>query len=540
MPFNQQLDQVVQAQIAENRKKIKSIIKTVILCGQNNIPLRGKRDDSPDNELLQGNFQSLLEFRMDSGDEILKKHFETAPRNATYRSKTIQNQIINTVGNHIISKIAREVNESKMFSVMADESADISNKENLALVIRFIDSEQNVREEFVGLRECGEDLSGESIKNVIITSINDMGLSMDCCRGQAYDGAGSMAGKYVGASTLIQNQFNKAIYIHCMNHRLNLCVANTCSLQLVKNMMSTVRKLSEFFDNSPKRQHRLSSKVPELLPRANHTTLVNVCRTRWIERIDGLDRIAELLLPVCETLEDIKLNRGDRGIAGEGKWNRQSQDDAANLFNAINFQFIVTLVIVKYILNLTRPATVKLQSKEMDLLSTEQEISSLRKALENMQANIDHHHQTLYQEAVSLAADVGIEPSQPRIVQRQIHRSNCPASTPLDYYRINLTRVFLDHSLSQLQSRFPPQAYTCYKGFSIVPALMLRKVATWKTDVQAFTDVYMQDIPNPAGLSAELFLWERLWTEKRERSEDIPDKIATTLKIVHCESFPKY
>ena len=46
----------------------KSIVKTVIFCGQNNIPLRGKRDDNPDDSNLQGNFQALLDLCIDSGD----------------------------------------------------------------------------------------------------------------------------------------------------------------------------------------------------------------------------------------------------------------------------------------------------------------------------------------------------------------------------------------------------------------------------------------------------------------------------------------
>ena len=118
-------------------------------------------------------------------------------------------------------------------------------------------------------------------------------------------------------------------------------------------------------------------------------------------------------------------------------------------------------MIVKYILNLTRPAMVKLQSEEMDLLNAEQDV----------QTNLDQKHRELYDEAVQLAAEVDIEPSRPRIVQRQINRPNAagPGTSPIDYYRINLTRVFLDHVLEQLRSRFPPQAYTCYKGFSIVP-----------------------------------------------------------------------
>ena len=240
------------------------------------------------------------------------------------------------------------------------------------------------------------------------------------------------------------------------------------------------------------------------------------------------------------TLEDIKFNRDENGVPGAGKWNAQSRDDAETLSNSVNFQFIITLVIVKYILNLTRPATVELQSEEMDLLNAEQEISSLWRALENVQTNLDQKHRELYDEAEQLAAEVDIEPSRPRIVQRQINRPNAagPGTSPIDYYRINLTRVFLDHVLEQLRSRFPPQAYTCYKGFSIVPLVLLNNLDTWKTDIQVFTNLYSQDLPNPAGLSAELYLWERLWIEKKGKAKDIPDKITTVLKIAHRESFP--
>ena len=126
----------------------------------------------------------------------------------------------------------------------------------------------------------GEETTGEAIKDLILKSINDLGLNMDDCRGQSHDGAGNMAGRYVGASTLIQRQFQKVVYVHCMNHRLNLCVADTCSLAVVRNMMGTVRKLSDFFYNLPKRQHHLVERIKELLPTSNHRILIDICRTR--------------------------------------------------------------------------------------------------------------------------------------------------------------------------------------------------------------------------------------------------------------------
>ena len=68
-----------------------------------------------------------------------------------------------------------------------------------------------------------------------------------------------------------------------------------------------------------------------------------------------------------------------KGVIGAGNWNSASRDDAQALTNTVTFECIVTLVIVKYILGLTRPATVKLQKEEMDILAAEQEISTVKR-----------------------------------------------------------------------------------------------------------------------------------------------------------------
>nr|XP_058957123.1 52 kDa repressor of the inhibitor of the protein kinase-like [Pocillopora verrucosa] len=230
VPIDQQLNNIVQQQIARNREILKSLFKTIIFCGKNNIPLRGRRDDDPTNAALTGNFQALLEFRVDSGDQTLQQHLDTAPRNATYISKTIQNEMIATVGAHILNDLSQEIRNSKYFSVMADEAADISNKENVSVVIRFLDTTKTIREEFIEYYICEEGLTGEAIKDIITAAVANLGLTMEDCRGQCYDGAGNMAGRLNGASSLISAEHEKAIYVHCMNHRLNLCIADTCQL----------------------------------------------------------------------------------------------------------------------------------------------------------------------------------------------------------------------------------------------------------------------------------------------------------------------
>ena len=304
--------------------------------------------------------------------------------------------------------------------------------------------------------------------------------------------------------------------------------------------MTVVRKLSEFFSNSPKRQQCLLSKIKELLPDNNHYVLIDVCRTRWISRIDGMDRIVELLEPVVSLLEDVTMNRDitvNVDGATIGNWNISSRNDAQSLLNAINFSFIVSIVIVSYILRLTKPLTVKLQRKEIDLLKAKDEIALLKSELTEMQTNIDLKHHELYMEAVNLANKVSLEPSMPRIVQRQAHRANAAATTPEQYYKINLTRVFLDHCLQQLNSRFQDEINLCNKGLSIIPSVLLEHSLVWKQNVKDFCHHYRQDIPNIVGLDAELQLWERMWQVQQVEGANIPDRISNTLEVIDQEAF---
>ena len=85
-PIDHQLVSAVAQQVQQNRELLKSIIKTVIFCGKQNVALRGHRDDrkhlqQPGNH---GNFHALLNFRIESGDKNLQKHLDNAPLNARY------------------------------------------------------------------------------------------------------------------------------------------------------------------------------------------------------------------------------------------------------------------------------------------------------------------------------------------------------------------------------------------------------------------------------------------------------------------------
>ena len=69
------------------------------------------------------------------------------------------------------------------------------------------------------------------IPDKITTTLRSYGLDLTKLRGQAYDGAGNMAGSVRGTAALITAQYPLALYRHCESHRLNLAVVK--SLQVV-------------------------------------------------------------------------------------------------------------------------------------------------------------------------------------------------------------------------------------------------------------------------------------------------------------------
>jgi hypothetical protein len=125
------LDKHLQKEIAENRARIKPIIQTILLCGRQNIPLRGHRDDGDvlnddDCSSKEGNFRALLRYRIESGDTALKCHLEKCNKNASYVSKTTQNQLISIIGNLILKQVIEEVKSARFYTILLDETGNSS------------------------------------------------------------------------------------------------------------------------------------------------------------------------------------------------------------------------------------------------------------------------------------------------------------------------------------------------------------------------------------------------------------------------------
>jgi hypothetical protein len=79
-----------------------------------------------------------LWFSVEAGDTVLGEHLQNSVSNATYISNTTQNQLIEACGTLVREVILKRIKEAKSFSVVYDETTDISTISQLSVVITFV------------------------------------------------------------------------------------------------------------------------------------------------------------------------------------------------------------------------------------------------------------------------------------------------------------------------------------------------------------------------------------------------------------------
>ena len=103
-----------------------------------------------------------------------------------------ENEIIAIMANHFIRDLVKEI-RGDFFSIICDEYTGISNKEQLAICIRWVDKELEAHEDFLEFYKV-PDIDAETIVSAIKDVLLKLQLSIVNCRGQRYDGASNMMG----------------------------------------------------------------------------------------------------------------------------------------------------------------------------------------------------------------------------------------------------------------------------------------------------------------------------------------------------------
>ena len=82
----------------------------------------------------------------------------------------------------------------------------------------------------------------------------------------------------------------------CLHHCPTMARFDTSYLDIdildersIRNMIGVVNRVSVFFAAHPKRQRKLEETIDQAQSGSAAKKLKDLCRTRWVERIDALD-----------------------------------------------------------------------------------------------------------------------------------------------------------------------------------------------------------------------------------------------------------
>lgn len=192
-----------------------------------------------------------MKFLAEHNEVVRAVALKNAPENLKLTSPAIQKDICNAIAVETTNAIIIELGDA-LFSILLDESRDVSMKEQMAVALRYIDKRGNVIERFLGIQHVTS-TSALSLKNAIEDLFSTHDLSISRLRGKGYDGASNMRGEFNGLKTLILNE-NGSAYYHCFGHLLQLTLVAVAKNHIhISNLFTLISNIVNVVGASCKR-----------------------------------------------------------------------------------------------------------------------------------------------------------------------------------------------------------------------------------------------------------------------------------------------
>ncbi|CAF4657931.1 unnamed protein product [Rotaria socialis] len=425
------INQQHSKQATENRVYLRELIRTAHFLTRQGVSFRGHRENVGSKN--RGNFLELLELRSNDNEIIKKKKEEIQ-----FTDYKIQNELIDLMSKQVLNRILREIQQAKYFSIMIDETTDISKLEQVSLVVRYTDDQFKVHERFMGFARTTE-MTGEALFNLLLEWLKKLNLDVKNIVAQLYDGASAMRGEYKGVPARLKQIAPCGIYIHCNGHILNLCLVDVSTrVSSIRNNFGIVSSLYNLIENSAKR-HAIFEEIQEEAG-LQSLTIKQMSDTRWTCRWDCLKVVLIRYPQIISTLQLI-----------------EAPESHLLLHSMESFDFVFHLFIMSEIYLLTNILSKYLQSSQISISQALKQVKMTVDTLKSLRNETEFER--FYSKALQMCEENEIDPPK---VQR---KKKVPArlgggdkdSTDLnikDHYRINTYYAVLDTIITSIENRF--------------------------------------------------------------------------------------
>ena len=427
---------------------LRRLIDITLFLAERNLAFRGS------NEVLgsttNGNFLGLFEL-MAKYDPVLAALQERTSKSENsrirYLNSSIQNELIGLVAKEALKANLDLIKQAKYCSVILNCTPDISHKEQMSIVFRFVrctEEEVEIREAFLGFLVV-EDTTGKGLLETFLKQINEWDLSIQDCRGQSYDNGSNMRGKNNGVQARILSLNPKALYVPCAAHSLNLviCDAAKASSHTI-TFFGTVARLFSIFSSSPARWAILKSKLPVSLKQPSDT--------RWESHVACVAPLRYHLPEVCKALDALCKY-------AEEKQDGKTLSEAKSLRSNIEkWSFILSVIIWHEVLNQLNKTSKLLQKSDIAISVLQLEISASLSFLQDFR---EAGYDSVVSEAKGIAESLRIKPAFPSNTRHRKRalfayetRNEAHLLSEEEDFKVDVLFKILDQALTSLRDRF--------------------------------------------------------------------------------------
>ncbi|XP_058746804.1 uncharacterized protein LOC131619753 [Vicia villosa] len=414
------------------------------------IAFRGHDESST--SLNKGNFREMVDW-VKSNDEKVRDAFDRGPKNCTMTSGDIQKELAMCCA-HEVTKVIMEELGDRQFSVLIDESRDISVKEQMAVMLRFLNDKGKVVERFIALHHVKYTTS-EALKDALYGILDRHTLSISRIRGQGYDGASNMRGEFNGLQRKILDENPYAFYAHCYAHRLQLVVvsvASSCSsihdfFEYISLIVTTTSASCKRNDALKEAQHREilnrleSGEISQGKGLHQSSSLARPGDTRWGSRYTTLIRLDQMWSSVLEVLSIV--DEDGRGPS-----------QAAVLIEKMeSFKFAFILKFMLKLFGITNELSKILQTKDLNIVLAMELVDDVKARLATLRES-GWDDLFIDVQEFCFAQSIPVPNMDEEIPVRGRSRREGRTVTNLHHYRAEIFYVAIDKICVEMDHRF--------------------------------------------------------------------------------------
>lgn len=304
----EQLSKKNEEEQQAHRETLLQLFDSLLFLARQGLATRGHTDET-------SNYKQLLSLRAKDSPGLAA--WLRSDRHNKWLSHAIESEMLERLAHSMLRQLLDEIRSHEYFALIVDETTDISRIEQLSLCIRHVDEHFNIQDDFIGLYATPK-TDAETITSVIKDSLCRLNLPLANLRAQCYDGASNMSGMHSGVQQRIRSDQPKAVYVHCVNHSLNLALQDAASrVRAIRDTLNFTNDLATFFRDSAKRTAILESVLADMNQNPK-SRLHPLCPTRWTVRAWALNAVISNYKAVMEALDELSEEAGPTGAKADG------------------------------------------------------------------------------------------------------------------------------------------------------------------------------------------------------------------------------